>query len=76
VFTEPGKPKENETKKVTNSILVITVKAVSDRYNAHKCYRETRNIQVTRIPLPRHCYIEKYASAGVSCTKSSAKFRS
>jgi hypothetical protein len=65
VFT---KPRKTERKRKSN-ILVITVKTVSDRYNAHRWCPKTRNTQVTQLSFPTHCYTEKNACAGVFCTK-------
>jgi hypothetical protein len=63
------KPRKTERKRKSNSILVITVKTVSDRYNAHRWYPKTRNTQITRLSFPTHCYTEKNACAGDFCTK-------
>lgn len=60
---------ERKGNRMSNSILVITVKTMSDRYNADGWCQETRNTQITQLSFPTHCYTEKNACAGVFCTK-------
>lgn len=67
MFTKPRKTEKRNSK--SNSILEITAKPVSDRYNAYRWCPETRNTQITQLSFPTHCYTEKNAYAGVFCTK-------